>query len=108
MLQQVLTAEVLPKLPVKALAALASTSRALRDLLYAPAALQAWRDAAAAHLPAHHQPSARQMDRAGIQQLLLRRATAVSNLNRGAGISVTAAEEKGSVRNLLLHLLNLS
>ena len=92
-LQQVLTARVFPHLPVHTLGALACSSRALHDLVYDKAAEHLWREAAARHLPCFH-PSVSHLDRWGIQQVMQRRSTAVINLERGAGIQLTAGQAK--------------
>ena len=90
--EHILTARVFPQLPLHTLAALACSSRALRDLLYAPAAQFSWRDAAACHMP-RHLPSLQDMDRVGIQRLMQRRSTAVQTLAGGAGTRLTSEIE---------------
>ena len=94
-LQQVFTVHVLPQLPVDALGCLACSSTALRGLVYASEAQQAWRQAISAHLPSIH-PSP-QGDRLGIQQCLQRRWTAACNLGKGEVTELVSVPKDASV-----------
>ena len=98
-LQHVLTAYVFPQLPVHALAAIACSSRVLRDLMYAQAVEHVWKGAAAQYLPSHH-PSLQDLDRVDIQQLMQRRLAAVNNLEKGAAIQLAAETGDPPVRSL--------
>ena len=95
-LQQVFIVHVLPELSVHALGCLASSSTTLRGLMYALEAQQAWRQAARAHLPPGH-PSVQLLSRAGIQQCLQRRWTAISNLAKGEVTELVSGQKDASV-----------
>lgn len=110
LLEQLLSIHILHRLPVQALAALACSSRALRDLLYAPSAQQAWATAAASCLPPDY-PKLHQADRIDVQKLFERRWTAAGNLAKGTGIKLTvqtALDEYPMVCPCLQHICSRS
>ncbi|KAK9799791.1 hypothetical protein WJX73_008561 [Symbiochloris irregularis] len=79
-LQDALTFQVLPLLPLRAIAALTCTCKDFRNLIYQQDPL--WRAAAENHMPARH-PSLPE-DRAAIQALMQRRAGAKAKLFNGS------------------------
>ncbi|KAK9805750.1 hypothetical protein WJX73_005433 [Symbiochloris irregularis] len=88
-LHDALSAYMLRFLATGELAALACTCKDMRDLAYGQDAL--WRSSAQGHLPANH-PSIEGLDRAGVQQLMQRRADACCNLAAGrSGVKLNLA-----------------